>query len=102
MMNQRMLVETHVLVGKRGAYRLSRAIETIQVSPTVQAVLAARIDRLPPSRKTVLQTAAVIGRDVPFVLLATIVEGSEEELRWVLVDLQAGEFLYETSRFPEL
>ena len=98
----RTLVETHVLVGERGAYRLSRPIEAIQVPPTVQAVLAARIDRLPPSRKTVLQTAAVIGRDVPFVLLATIVEGSEEQLRRVLVDLQAGEFLYETSRFPEL
>jgi class 3 adenylate cyclase/tetratricopeptide (TPR) repeat protein len=98
----RALVETQVLVGVRGAYRLSHPLETIQVPPTVQAVLAARIDRLAPSRKTVLQTAAIIGRDVPFVLLATIVDGSEEELRGVLVDLQAAEFLYETGRLPEL
>ena len=62
----RTLVETGVLVGAPGAYRLAQALPTIQVPATVQAVLAARIDRLPPEDKRLLQTAAVIGKDVPF------------------------------------
>src|SRR5437773_10630125 len=47
----RTLVETQVLVGERGGYRLAQALPSIQVPATVQAVLAARIDRLPPEAK---------------------------------------------------
>jgi predicted ATPase/class 3 adenylate cyclase len=96
------LVETGVLVGARGAYRLAKSLDSLQVPATVQAVLAARIDRLPPEEKRLLQTAAVIGTEVPFTLLQAIVELSEEELRRGLGHLQAAEFLYETSLFPEL
>ena len=60
----RALVETGGLVGERGAYRLGQALPSIQVPATVQAVLAARIDRLPPEEKRLLQTAAVIGTEV--------------------------------------
>ena len=62
------LVETGTLVGAPGAYRLAHAQPTIQVPATVQAVLAARIDRLPPEDKRLLQTAAVIGTEVPCAL----------------------------------
>ena len=65
----RTLVATGVLVGKPGAYRLAQALPTIQVPATVQAVLAARIDRLPPEEKRLLQTASVVGTEVPFPLL---------------------------------
>ena len=68
----RALVETGALVGERGAYRLGAVARRIQVPATVQAVLAARIDRLPPEDKRLLQTAAVIGKDVPFALLQAI------------------------------
>jgi len=61
----RTLVETKVLVGERGNFRLARPIESTQVPATVQAVLAARIDRLPPDEKRLLQSAAVLGKDVP-------------------------------------
>ena len=98
----RTLVETKVLTGARGAYRLTKALEEIQVPATVQAVLAARIDRLPAEEKRLLQSAAVIGERVPFTLLRAVVEISEEELRRGLTHLQAAEFLYETSLFPEL
>ena len=98
----RALVETGVLVGERGAYRLAKPLDSLQVPATVQAVLAARIDRLPPEEKRLLQTAAVIGTEVPFALLQAIGELSEEELRRGLGHLQAAEFLYETSLFPEL
>src|SRR5262249_37520326 len=77
-------------------------VDSLEVPATVQAVLAARIDRLPPEEKRLLQTAAVIGTEAPFALLQAIGELSEEELRRGLGHLQAAEFLYETSLFPEL
>jgi class 3 adenylate cyclase/tetratricopeptide (TPR) repeat protein len=97
----RTLVETGVLVGERGAYRLAQALSTIQVPATVQAVLAARIDRLPPAEKRLLQTAAVIGTEVPLLLLQAIAELPEAVVHSGLAHLQAAEFLYETRLFPE-
>jgi class 3 adenylate cyclase/tetratricopeptide (TPR) repeat protein len=98
----RTLVETGVLVGEPGAYRLAQALPTIQVPATVQAVLAARIDRLPPEEKRLLQTAAVIGTEVPLPLLQAIADVPEATLHRGLAHLQAAEFLYETRLFPEL
>jgi predicted ATPase len=60
------LAETGALVGEPGDYRLAKALPSIQVPATVQAVLAARIDRLPLEDKRLLQTEAVIGTEVPF------------------------------------
>ena len=97
----RTLVETGVLVGEPGAYRLARPLDGLQVPATVQAVLAARIDRLPLEEKRLLQTAAVIGTDVPFALLRAIADLPEEALHRGLAHLQAAEFLYETRLFPE-
>jgi class 3 adenylate cyclase/tetratricopeptide (TPR) repeat protein len=97
----RTLVETAVLVGMPGAYHLAQAVPSIQVPATVQAVLAARIDRLPPEEKRLLQTAAVIGMEVPLALLQAIAELPEEALHRGLTHLQAAEFLYETRLFPE-
>jgi tetratricopeptide (TPR) repeat protein len=97
----RALVETGVLVGAPGAYRLAQALPTIQVPATVQAVLAARIDRLPPEAKRLLQTAAVIGTEVPWPLLQAIAELPEAALHGGLAHLQAAEFLYETRLFPD-
>ena len=98
----RTLVETQALAGERGAYRLAKALPTIQVPATVQAVLAARIDRLPPEEKHLLQSASVIGKDVPSDLLRAIAELPEEDLSRGLAHLQNAEFLYETSLFPDL
>ena len=67
----------------------------------MQAILAARIDRLPQEEKRLLQTAAVIGTEVPFSLLEAIAGSSEEALYRGLTTLQAAEFLYEISLFPE-
>src|SRR5205814_8919265 len=97
----RTLVETGVLSGERGAYRLAQPLDTLQVPATVQALLAARIDRLPPEDKRLLQTAAVIGTEVPWPLLQTIADLPDEALHRGLARLQAAEFLYETHLFPE-
>jgi class 3 adenylate cyclase/tetratricopeptide (TPR) repeat protein len=97
----RTLVETGMLVGAPGAYRLARSLASLQMPATVQAVLAARIDRLPPEEKHVLQTAAVIGNEIPLPLLQAIAELPEADLHHGLAHLQAAEFLYETRLFPE-
>jgi tetratricopeptide (TPR) repeat protein len=97
----RTLVETGVLVGAPGAYRLATPVDSLQVPATVQAVLAARIDRLPAEEKRLLQTAAVIGTEVPLPLLQAIAELLEAALHGALAHLQAAEFLYETRLFPD-
>ena len=85
-----------------GSYRLAGPFSGVEIPPTVQAVLAARVDALPPADKHLLQEAAVIGHDVPFVLLRAISGLKEDELRSQLDNLQAAEFLYSTRLFPEL
>jgi tetratricopeptide (TPR) repeat protein len=98
----RTLVETKALDGPRGWYRLTQPVQAIQVPPTVEAILAARIDRLAPEDKRLLEVASVIGKDVPFVLLQAIAEVPDEALRRGLDSLQAAEFLYETGLYPDL
>jgi tetratricopeptide (TPR) repeat protein len=98
----RTLVETRALVGKRGRYRLTQPVQAIQIPPTVHAMLAARIDRLPQEDRRLLQVASVVGKDVPFALLHAIVDLSDEALRGGLSHLQAAEFLYETGLYPDL
>ena len=98
----RTLVETKALMGERGAYRLARASDSLQIPATAQSILATRIDRLAPEDKRLLQAAAVIGKDVPFSLLQAIAEESDEVLRRSVGNLQAAEFLYESRLFPDL
>ena len=97
----RTLVETGTLTREHGAFRLTRPIQSIEVPATVQVILAARIDRLPAEDKQLLQTASVIGKDVPFVLLHAVAEATEEAVQQGLAHLQAAEFLYETRLFPD-
>ncbi len=98
----RTLVETKALAGERGAYRLMQEAKAPQVPATVQAILAARIDRLSPDDKRLLQTASAIGKDVPFALLQLTADVSEADLRQTLTRLHAAEFLYEVNLFPDL
>jgi len=98
----RTLVETKTLAGERGRYRLTQPVQAIQVPATVQAMLAARIDRLAQDDKRLLQTASVVGKDVPVSLLQAIADLPDEALRPGLDRLQAAEFLYETGLYPDL
>jgi class 3 adenylate cyclase/tetratricopeptide (TPR) repeat protein len=98
----RTLVETKALAGERGRYRLTQPLQAIQVPATVHAMLAARIDRLAPQDKRLLQVASVVGKDVPFALLQGIADLPDEALRRGLDHLQASEFLYETGLYPDL
>src|SRR6516225_9988877 len=98
----RALVETGALAGERGAYQLTRPVEQLRMPATVQAILAARIDRLAPEAKRLLQAAAVIGKDVALPLLLAIADATESEVRAELTRLQGAEFLYEVRLFPDL
>jgi len=97
----RMMVEDGGLVGERGDYRLAKPLTTFRVPATVEAVLAARIDRLAPADKRLLQAASVIGDNVPVVLLQAVAEMSEDEFRDALTRLRAAEFLYDISLLQE-
>ena len=98
----RALVADGVLAGEAGQYRLARPLASIAVPATVQAILAARIDRLAPDDKQVLQAAAVVGKDVPFSLLADVTEHPDDELRAGMARLVTQEFVFETVLFPEV
>jgi adenylate cyclase len=86
---------------RNGTIKLARSLSQLRLQPTAQAVLAARIDRLPADEKELLQTLAVIGRDFPIGLIRRVVQLSDAELDRMLGDLQLAEFIYEQPAFPE-
>ena len=96
--NVKRLVDSDALAGDPGRYRLVRAVTAIEVPTTVQAVLEARIDRLSADAKRVMHAAAVIGTEVPVVLLEAIAGFASDRLGAVLTELQAAELLYEHRR----
>jgi class 3 adenylate cyclase/tetratricopeptide (TPR) repeat protein len=98
----RTLVDRKVLEGPRQHYKVTKPISGNEIPPTVQAVLAARIDALPKAEKRLLQEAAVIGHDVPLSLLKEISNLPDSELRGVLNNLQTAEFVFPTQLFPDL
>ena len=75
--------------------KLTRPLSGMRIPTTVQAILASRIDRLPPDEKDLLQTLAVIGREFPFALVERLLSISDDELNRRLSDLQLAEFIYE-------
>jgi predicted ATPase/class 3 adenylate cyclase len=79
----------------------SSALAALQLPPTVQGVLAARIDRLPADEKALLQTLAVLGKEFSWSLLTQVTDQPDEELLRLLAHLQAEEFIYEHPAFPE-
>ena len=98
----RNLLETGALVRQDGGCALARPLGEIQIPATVHAVLAARIDRLAPDAKHLLQCAAIIGKDIPYPLLEAVAGMPEPTLRHGLAQVQAAELLYEAKLFPEV
>jgi class 3 adenylate cyclase/tetratricopeptide (TPR) repeat protein len=97
----RELAESGYLEGERGAYRLAKPIEDAGVPVTVQAVLAARIDRLDADAKQLLQVASVLGKEVSAEALGMAAGLGEEEMETSLRELIAGGFLYEAELYPQ-
>ncbi|WP_096286278.1 adenylate/guanylate cyclase domain-containing protein [Mycobacterium ahvazicum] len=68
----RELAERGVLVGQRGGYTCRTDVAAVGVPATLQAAIAARIDRLSPAGKQTLAAAAVIGSRFSYDLLASL------------------------------
>src|SRR5262245_33046576 len=98
----RSLVETKVIEGAPGNYRLVGQLRELRMPATVQAILAARIDRLSLRGKELLQAASVIGTQVPQALLRPLVGLTEEDLGAGLAELRDGEFFYEARLIPNV
>jgi class 3 adenylate cyclase/pimeloyl-ACP methyl ester carboxylesterase len=98
----RILVDTGVLSGALGAYRMIRRPDEIEIPASVAAIIAARIDRLGAAEKKALQLAAVIGDDVPLALLEAVSDLPEDDLHGALADLRSRELLYEARLFPDI
>jgi tetratricopeptide (TPR) repeat protein len=96
------LVETRALEGERGHYRLAKPVDSIQIPDRVQAVLAARIDRLSRQGKAFLQAGAAIGADVPVALLQVVANTPSDEVLRGLADLEAADFLRASALVPDL
>src|SRR5450631_114230 len=87
---------------RNGVVKLAKSMSAVKVPATVQAVLAARIDRLPAEEKELLQTLAVLGREFPLGLVRHVTVKPDDELERMLARLQAGEFIYEQPALGEL
>jgi predicted ATPase len=96
----RALFDQLVLV-RNGTVKVTRSMSEIHIPPTVQGILASRIDRLPSAEKGLLQTLAVIGKQFPLGLVKRVMQKPEDELERMLAALQLGEFVYEQPAFPE-
>jgi class 3 adenylate cyclase/tetratricopeptide (TPR) repeat protein len=96
------LAEAGNLEGERGAYKLARPVEDTGVPASVQTVLAARIDRLGPSAKRLLQAASVTSKEISERALGMVSGQSEDDdYRASLCELTDGGFLFETEVYPE-
>jgi class 3 adenylate cyclase/tetratricopeptide (TPR) repeat protein len=80
---------------RNGVVKLTKPLGELKIPPTVQGILASRIDRLLPDAKDLLQTLAVIGREFTLLLIRTVATKPDNELSRLLNDLQLGEFIYE-------
>ncbi|HKV55454.1 MAG TPA: adenylate/guanylate cyclase domain-containing protein [Candidatus Binataceae bacterium] len=86
---------------RNGMTRLVQPISALKIPPTVQGILAARIDRLPHEAKDLLQILSVAGREFSMSLIRTVNPKPEEELNRTLNELQLGEFIYEQPAVGE-
>jgi class 3 adenylate cyclase/tetratricopeptide (TPR) repeat protein len=96
----RALVDSRVLEGTKGSYRLTTRVESLDVPDSVHAVLSARIDRLAEREKQLLQTAAVIGKEFTEPILAAVAELPRHDLADALAALCNSEFIHQLSLYP--
>jgi predicted ATPase len=77
-------------------------LASLRIPPTVQTILAARIDRLHADEKNLLQTLAVLGREFDLSLARAVARRSEDELERLIANLQLGEFVYEQPSISDI
>jgi len=95
------LIDEGALV-RNGTVKLTRPLAELKIPPTVQGILAARIDRLQPKEKELLQALAVMGKEFRLGLVRQVMSVPDDELQGLLGELQVGEFIYEQPAFPDI
>jgi class 3 adenylate cyclase/tetratricopeptide (TPR) repeat protein len=95
------LVERGDFEGDKGAYRLKGGLDTIPLPPTVQAVIAARIDRLEENAKQVLEIASVVGREISIPVLELVTASAQGGLSEAVQHLRRAELLYDVPPFEQ-
>jgi DNA-binding NtrC family response regulator/tetratricopeptide (TPR) repeat protein len=98
----RALAETQSLIGEVSQYRLGTSSQHVSLPLTVQAVIATRMNRLSSDERNLLQSAAVIGKDVRVGILRSLAGVSDKAFDAVLKSLRRAEFMYETRAYPDL
>ncbi len=96
------LFDEGALVRNGTEVRLTKALSELKIPPTVQAILAARIDRLPAGEKDLLHALAVIGKEFQLSLVRAITAKSDDDLNQMLSNLQLAEFIYEQPAVGEV
>jgi len=96
------LLDEAALVRDGAAVRITRSLSELKIPPTVQAILAARIDRLPTDEKDLLQTLAVIGKEFQLALVREVIKQPHDEINRMLNELQLAEFIYEQPAAGDL
>jgi hypothetical protein len=96
------LLDEGALVREGAAVRITKSLSALKIPPTVQAILAARIDRLPAAEKDLLQTLAVTGKEFSLALVRTLIKQPDDEIARLLDDLQMAEFIYEQPAAGEI
>jgi class 3 adenylate cyclase len=77
---------------RNGQVKLTKLLDDLRIPLTVQAMLAARIDRLPTAEKELLQTLSVIGKEPALELIRRVTGKDVDQLDPLLTNLQLGEF----------
>jgi class 3 adenylate cyclase/tetratricopeptide (TPR) repeat protein len=93
------LVERGDFEGDRGSFRLRGGIDAIPLPSTIQAVIAARIDRLEEDAKRVLEVASIIGREISLLILDRVAGMEESGLSEAVQHLRQAELLYDVPPF---
>jgi tetratricopeptide (TPR) repeat protein len=83
----RALDEQGALARDDGRVTLTRPVDEVRIPDTVQELIGARLDRLPPSAKRVAQIASVLGRQFTREQLASLLDGEEVDLESELTTL---------------
>ena len=83
------------MLARNGGVKLAKPMTEVRLPPTVQGVLASRIDRLGRNEKELLQTLAVIGQEFPLSLIRKVAGAADDDLERMLSELQVAEFIYE-------
>ena len=96
------LFDEGALARENGRTRLVKPLASLRIPPTVQAILAARIDRLHNDEKNLLQTLAVLGREFVLSLARAVAGKSEDELERLILNLQLGEFVFEQPSISDV